>query len=130
MPGSKSMPEEKNDKPKIIIDEDWKTQARREKEQAAAKQAAEQKEKAGRQFPPGDFAALVSMLATQTLFALGLIAQNENEKPEPDLPLAKFHIDMLASLEDKTKGNLTEQEKTMLTGTLSQLRMAFVQAAG
>ena len=40
---------------------------------------------------------------------------------------AKLHIDMLGVIEEKTRGNLTEDEKAMLTGTLNELRMQFVE---
>ena len=60
---------------------------------------------------------------------MGLLPMEGNEKREPDLELAKYHIDMLGTLEEKTKGNLTEQEKTVLENTLSQARMAYVKVA-
>ena len=45
------------------------------------------------------------------------------------MELAKYNIDMLETLEEKTKGNLTEEEKKVLENTLSQVRMAYVQVA-
>jgi hypothetical protein len=123
------------DEKKIIIDEDWKQQAQREKEKLAEQEKAE-KEKMpqgkGRRgpLPEGDFAALVSMLVTQALFALGLIQVEGQKDKEPDLELAKYNIDMLETIEKKTKGNLTEEEKNMLENTLSQIRMAYVKLAG
>ncbi len=122
---------------KIIIDEDWKQQAQREKEAMAAKeqeekakQAVEEPEAgAGGPMPQGNFAALVSMLTTQALFALGLIRVRGEEAHEPDLEMAKYNVDMLETLAEKTKGNLTPQEDKMLKGTLSDLRMGFVSVA-
>jgi len=117
------------DEKKIIIDDDWKQQAKAEKEKLAeqAKQEKEQKEE--RQFPQGNFSNLVSMLTTQVLFALGVIAPKGTEKEdvEPDFEMAKYNIDILADLQEKTKGNLAEQEADMLKQTVSQLQMAFVQ---
>jgi hypothetical protein len=127
--------EEKKDDKKIIIDEDWKQQAQKEKEILAAQEKAE-KEKAPRDkshrgpLPEGDFAALVSMLVTQALFALGLLQVEGQEEKEPDLGLAKYNIDMLETIQEKTKGNLTEEEKKVLENTLSQVRMAYVKLAG
>jgi hypothetical protein len=131
--------EKKNDK-KIIIDEDWKQQAQREKEILAEQEKAEkekaEKEKAPRDksrrgpLPKGDFAALISMLVTQALFALGLLQVEGQEEKEPNLELAKYSIDMLETIEKKTKGNLTEEEKKVLEDTLSQVRMAYVKVAG
>ncbi len=126
--------EKKNDKKKIIIDEDWKQQAKKEKEVLAEKEEAEKKEagqdKRRRPLPQGDFAALVSMLFTQTLFSLGFIQVKGQEKREPDLALAKYNIDMLETLEEKTKGNLSEDEQQALTTALNELRMAYVKVAG
>jgi hypothetical protein len=126
---------EEKEKKKIIIDEDWKIKAQKEKEVLKAKEKVEKEDKdTGQQeqhpLPPGDFGALVSLLATQALFAMGLISTENDKEPKKDLRLAKFHIDMLEALEGKTKGNLTEQEQKFLSGTLSQLRMGFVNAAG
>jgi len=127
--------EEKKDEKKIIVDEDWKEQAQKEKEILAAQEEAEKKEsqeQKGRRgpLPKGDFAALVSMLVTQAIFALGVLKVEGQEKKEADLEMAKYNIDMLETLEEKTKGNLTEQEKKVLESTLSQVRMTYVKVAG
>ncbi|HEW79633.1 MAG TPA: DUF1844 domain-containing protein [Phycisphaerales bacterium] len=125
--------EEKKDGKKVIIDEDWKQQAQKEKE-ILAKQEEPEKEKAGDKknqrgpLPKGDFAALISMLVTQTLFSLGLL-EVEGQKKEPDLELAKYNIDMLETIEEKTRGNLTDEETKVLENMLSQIRMGYVKAA-
>jgi hypothetical protein len=129
------MAEEKKEEKKIIIDEDWKQEAQKEKEILAAQEEAEKKEKTDEErprgpLPEGNFAALVSMLTTQALFAMGLLQIKGQDKKEPDLELAKYNIDMLQTLEEKTKGNLTEQEEAILANTLNDLRMGYVQAAG
>jgi len=127
--------EQKAPEKKIIIDEDWKKEAQREKEVLAAqeetekKKAETQKDRRG-PLPQGDFVALISMLATQALFALGLLQVKGEQKREPDLELAKYNIDMLEMIEEKTKGNLTEEETEVLTNTLNQLRMGYVKVAG
>ena len=125
---------EKKDEKKIIIDEDWKEQAQKEKEVLTAQEKTEKKEtgedKSARgPLPPGNFAALVSMLTTQALFALGMLKVEGQEK-EPDLEMAKYHIDMLETLQEKTKGNLSNEEDKVLEDTLNQLRMAYVKMAG
>lgn len=124
---------DKQSEKKIIVDEDWKQQARREKEILAAKEQAE-REKAEAQkrhepLPPGDFTALVTAIATQALIALGALVPKGQEKPEPDLEVAKYNIDMLVMLEAKTKGNLTKQEEKLLSAALHQARMIYVKAA-
>lgn len=122
------MAEQEKDK-KIIIDEDWKAEARREKEKAEQQAQEESEEGEGTGLPPADLTGLVSMLATQAFFVLGLIGREGEPQREPDFLLAKFHIDMLEMLEKKTQGNRDENETKVLTGTLGQLRMAFVQMA-
>lgn len=126
--------EEKKDEKKIISDEDWKEQAKKEKEVLAAQEKAEKEEKKGPErrgpLPKGDFAALLSMLVTQSLFSMGVLAvEGEEGKREPDLGLAKYNIDMLETLEEKTKGNLSEQEEKALSNMLNQVRMAYVQVS-
>ena len=119
---------------KIIVDEDWKQQAQKEKEVLAAKEEKQEKSPsrnaARGPLPEGNFAALLSMLTTQALFAMGLLQLKGQEKKEPDLELAKYNIDILETLEEKTKGNLTKDEQKVLSQTLNELRMGYVQLAG
>ncbi len=124
------MAEQDKDK-KLIIDEDWKNQAQRDKEKLAEQEAQEEHDEGGEDtgLPPADLTGLASMLATQAFFALGLIGREGEPQRQPDFVLGKFHIDMLEMLEQKTQGNRTDDETKMLTGTLGQLRMAFVQLA-
>ena len=72
---------------------------------------------------------MVSLLATQAFYALGLIRTEEtkDKEIEPDWAMAKYNIDMLAMLETRFKDNLEKEEAAMLKATLDQLRMAFVQ---
>ncbi len=124
---------EKKDEKKIFIDEDWKQQAKKEKEVLAADEESQkhEAEEGGRQgaLPEGDFAALVSMLFTQTLFSLGFIQVKGQEKRAPDLALAKYNIDMLGTLEAKTKGNLNDEEQQAITSAINELRMVYVKVA-
>ncbi len=124
--------EQKNKEKKIIIDEDFKAEVEKEKEKLAAeeeKQQTDEKQQRG-PLPKGDLAALISMLTTQAFFAMGAFKIEGQESKEPDMELAKYNIDMLETLEEKTKGNLSEQEQKVLTETLNQVRMAFVQITG
>jgi hypothetical protein len=50
-----------------------------------------------------------------------------NEQPRIDILGARQSIDMLSVLDDKTKGNLTEQEKRLLQNALFDLRMSFLE---
>jgi hypothetical protein len=122
----------KDEEKKIIIDEDWKKEAQREKETLAAQAADEKKKEVqegpqrGGPLPEGSLAALISMLATQTLFALGFLQIKGEEQREPDLDLARYNIELLQVLEEKTKGNLTAEEQQLLKNTLAELRMGYV----
>lgn len=125
---------QEGDKPEIIVDEDWKSQAEVDRQKLAdvEKSASTGAESAGRgsmTLPPASFGVLVTNLVTQILFALGAIEDPQTRKRYLDLALAKHNIDMLAVLEEKTKGNLTEQEKSMLDSALYEVRMAYVQSA-
>jgi hypothetical protein len=51
------------------------------------------------------------------------------QKTAPDLVAAKQMIDILSLLDEKTKGNLTAEEGSLLEQVLYELRMRFVQAA-
>jgi hypothetical protein len=129
------MAKEKEPEKKIIVDEDWKQEAQKEKEILAAQEQAEKKEKQQDQtrrgpLPEGNFAALISMLTTQALFSLGLLQIKGQEERKPDLELAKYNIDMLQTLEEKTRGNLSKEEEAVLANTLNELRMGYVKAAG
>ena len=129
------MAEEKGEEKKIIVDEDWKQQSKKEKEELAAKEEVEKKEADQQQsqrgpLPKGDFAALISMLVTQAMFAMGLVNVEGQEPREPDLEMAKYNIDLLETLQERTKGNLTEEEEKVLENTISQIRMGYVQVAG
>jgi hypothetical protein len=126
--------DEKKDEKKIIVDEDWKQEAKKEKEVLAAqekveKQKGEQERSRHGPLPRGNFAALVSMLVTQALFAMGML-KVEGQEREPDLEMAKYNIDMLETLQEKTKGNLSKEEEKVLENTLNEVRMAYVKATG
>jgi hypothetical protein len=65
----------------------------------------------------------------QAEMQLGLLHfGDEKDRPKPDLRLARHTIDLLAALQDKTKGNLELQEKLMLDNTVTELRFRYVQA--
>lgn len=132
------MADETNDKPKIIVDDDWKKQAQEEKRLLAEK-AQKQAPQAGegedapasesRELPPADFSTLVSALATQTMMSLGGYQDPQTKQRYVDLDVAKHYIDTLTMLEQKTKGNLSEEETGLLNNVIYQLRMNYVQIA-
>ena len=124
------------EKPKIIIDDDWKAQAQAEKEKLAEEVSTQPQEAAAagaeagpRELPPASLAALVSALVTQVFLSLGGMEDPRTKKRIVDLDLAKHHIDMLSVLEEKTKGNLNDDEKKLLDEALYETRMQYVQMA-
>jgi len=79
--------------------------------------------------PPATFEFLILSLKTQTEIHLGtLYFGEEKDRPQPDFPIARHSIDLLAMLAEKTKGNLSIEEQRMLENSLTELRFRFVQA--
>jgi hypothetical protein len=136
------MPDEK---PTIHIDNDWKRQAQEEKKRLAEKEAkppaiatpaapsvapspATAARPGARAMPPASFAALVNSMLTQILYYLGDLTARGGE-PQINLDMAKHQIDTLGVLEEKTRGNLTEEEKKLLDTALYEVRMRYVSVA-
>ncbi len=121
---------------KIISDDDWKTQAKKEKEKLVEGEKKQETQtptgQAGpAQTPPANFLTLINSLVVQAMFYLGKLTDpNSKEKPQIDLDIAKHHIDLLEMLEGKTKGNLSKEETDALSMSLHEMRMMFVQSAG
>jgi hypothetical protein len=79
--------------------------------------------------PPVDFSGLALSLATSALYHLGLVADPQTGEPGAlDLRLARHTIDTLELLQEKTRGNLTQDEASLLANLLTELRMRFVEA--
>lgn len=74
-----------------------------------------------------DFASFVMSLAHQAVVLLGEVPNPETNLVATNLEAARQTIDILGILEEKTVGNLDEEEKRLLTEILSSLRMAFVK---
>jgi hypothetical protein len=129
------MNEPREEQPRIIVDTDWKAQVEAEKEKVRREEQRKQHpagEPSGpaaaaeERLPPASFPFLVTSLATQAMVALGQIPDPFENKPVMRLSHARHHIDVLGVLEEKTKGNLTPQEQSMLAHVLADLRMAYV----
>jgi len=78
---------------------------------------------------PVTFSTLVLSLASSAILALGLEKNPHTDKFEKDLDVARFNIDMLQLLKDKTKNNLSEDEKQFLEQVTSDLQLRFVSAS-
>jgi hypothetical protein len=141
------------EKPSIHIDTDWKRQAQEEKKRLAEEEARKAKESpaaspstagptpagaapargssargARQELPPANFSTLVQSILTQILFYLGDLTTRGAE-PNVNLDMAKHQIDILGTLEEKTRNNLTEEEKQLLDTALYETRMRYVSVA-
>ncbi len=80
------------------------------------------------EMPQPSFSSLVQSLTTQVLFYLGDLTTRGTE-PTVNLDMAKYNIDILAVLEEKTKNNLTDEERRLLDAALYETRMRYVNVA-
>ena len=112
---------------KIIIDEDWKSQVAREREEFEKKGAEPPPDSAGpAEIPPASFEMLVTSIGMQAMMALGQIADPHSGKAIYHPDLARHHIDTLGILQEKTSGNLSREEDATLENLLFQLRQLYV----
>jgi hypothetical protein len=139
--------------PSLHIDTDWKKQAQEEKrklaEQAAAKKeaaaatpmmsavpdprgaapagaaAAPRRGRAAGEAPQASFTSLVQSIMTQVLYYLGEMAVRGGE-PMINFDMAKFQLDTLGVLEEKTAKNLNADEQKLLDTALYECRMRYV----
>jgi hypothetical protein len=138
------------DSPLLHIDTDWKKQAQEEKrklaELAAAKAAAPATPPApaaglstaaaparsGRRSaaepPAASFPALVQSVLTQVLYYLGDLASATGQQ-RVDVDMAKYQLDLMTMLEEKTKNNLSPDEVGLLDAALYEGRTRFVNVA-
>ncbi len=140
------MPDDPKKESKIIVDEDWKDQVEAEKAAACgcgcpghgSEAAAEPGSCAesgtcaesgpAEPLPPPSLTMLTGSLYLQGMISLGMLPPPNSDKPEVDLDHAKYAIDSIAMLQEKTERNLTGEEHDLLEAVLHQLRMQFVAA--
>ena len=133
------------------VDESWKEQVEQEKKQpvppvspppgsptaaprpAASQSTASQPASAA----SGEEGALearfdlfVSSMAMEALIGLGDAPHPATKKTSMNLPQARYVIDLLGMLSEKTKGNLSVDEERMLKDVLYQLRMRYLAKSG
>ena len=80
--------------------------------------------------PEINFPTFIFSLNSAALVHLGVIEDPATGKSEKNLPMAKQTIDMLGMIEEKTKGNLTDDEAHMLKNILYELRIIYVRERG
>ena len=117
-----------SDEKKIHIDEDWKSQVEAERE-AAQNPVQEEPELQGEmpQWPEPSLPLLVTTLATQAMVGLGLVEHPLSGRGELDLAQSRHFIDTIAMLKEKTEGNRTAEETTVIENVLHELQMIYVQ---
>lgn len=87
-------------------------------------------EKAPEREIPADFVTLLLSLAASAQSALGISPNPRTGKVEVRLPEAKYSIDLLSVLQEKTQGNLNTEEQKFLQALLYDLRLRYVEAKG
>jgi hypothetical protein len=80
--------------------------------------------------PEINFPFFILSLNSSALLHLGIINDPTTDKKVKNLPLAKQTIDILGMLEEKTRGNLTQDEENMLKNILYDLRIIYVKEKG
>jgi hypothetical protein len=108
-----------NDDAKKKIDESWKEGIEKEKSNPA--------QEAGFAPPEPDFNFFITTLALQASISLGAVENPASHQKEENLPQAKFMVDTLTMLQEKTKGNLGKEEVKLLDAILYELRMQYVE---
>jgi hypothetical protein len=123
-----------SEQPKLIIDTDWKSQAQAEKEKLTQPKPGAQGPAGGTDAGTGEeprerieFRDIVSMFATQAVMYMGGIADPQTGRAVLAPEYAKLYIDMLAMLQEKTKGNLTPEEDRIISSAVQELRLDFVE---
>jgi len=100
------------------------------KETKAPEKEAQKEAEQPSPVPEVTFSAFVYSLSTSALVHLGEIPEPITEQMDKNLPLAKQTIDILGILQEKTKGNLAQDEENLLNNFLYDLRMRYVKAMG
>jgi len=78
------------------------------------------------ELPPIDFPSYILSYYTQGLVLLGEVPNPYTNKQEEDLEASRHTINVLAMLQEKTRGNLTKEEDQLLDSVLYELRMKFM----
>ncbi len=123
---------QENEKPRIIIDSDWKKEAELDKEKLAEKSAPKAADADGQRedLPPPEFLQHCASLATHAMILLGAVPNPMTGKQEFDPMYARHLIDTIVMLREKTKGNLSAQEAETLEHLVGELKLAWLSVAG
>lgn len=118
-----------------FVDESWKDAVANEKEKQVGEPLSSNEEVPASpenqegEMPEINFIGYITSLAFQAMVFLGEVPNPMTDKIEKNLRQAKFIIDTLVLLRDKTNGNLTPQEADALNAYLYELQVKFVENA-
>lgn len=101
------------------INQDWQSQIDKEKQEAKTKDQA---------YHEPTFSLFLSSVGMQAMIALGKLENPLTKKMDVNLEQARFLIDTLGVIQEKTKGNLTPEEEKALADYLFNLRIMYVEA--
>ena len=140
------MPEKKEEKKDFVVKdrrifaeenlddgekEEKEAPAAEEKTEAETKEADEKPDAGDQepplQFPEINFATFVASLNASALLQLGAIDDPTTGTKNKNLPMAKQTIDILSMMQEKTEGNLSEEEENLLKNILYDLRLMYVK---
>jgi len=76
-----------------------------------------------------DFRTFVLSLTSSAMYHLGAIPDPDTGDPQVNLPLAQQTIEIIAMLQEKTRGNLNDEEQKTIDALLAELRVRFVEAS-
>lgn len=105
-------------------DDEWKARVEEEKRKLDEKPSQTPPE-----MPPASFLGLLHELSLRAMIALGQVPSPIDNQINVDLGAARYSIDLLGVLEEKTQGNLSPEESRFLTDLMHNLRLAFVQVS-
>jgi len=98
-------------------------------EESGAEEQAAPERPSQRSLPEVDFGTFVISLGTSALYHMGMVPDPETGKPaEPNLPVARQTIDTVEMLQNKTQGNLDDEESALIKNLLTELRMRYLEA--
>ena len=129
--------EEKKEDARIFVDEDWKQKAEAEKhaleeelaEEAGESSSSDEPAEGDYELPSASIASLLQEFSTRALVSLGMIQNPITGEAQVDLKAAAYSIDMLAILQEKTEGNIEDNEAVYLGQLISQLRESFLKVS-
>ena len=110
------------------------TEEKKETEKSETQKAedaykAKKKEQKESPLPKVDLSTFVLSLSSSVMVHLGEVPEPESGNITQNLDMARHTIDILSMLENKTRGNLTQDEERLLRDILFELRMKYVQKA-